>query len=68
MKHYRLFAAGLAAALAFGAPSVVGRAQSGGAATEAGPFDNLHWRPIGPASMSGRISDLAIYEELLSGA
>src|SRR6476469_1262328 len=61
MKHYRLFAAGVAAALAFGTPSLIGRAQSGaGAAT--GPFDGLHWRQIGPASMSGRISDLAIYE------
>ena len=28
----------------------------------AGPFDALHFRPIGPASMSGRISDLAVYE------
>ena len=63
MKHYRLLAAGVAAALAFGSPSLVGRAQSGGGTTAAGPFDNLHWRPIGPASMSGRISDLAIYEE-----
>src|SRR5262249_9273788 len=27
-----------------------------------GPFDTLHFRPIGPASMSGRISDLAVYE------
>lgn len=62
MKHYRLFAAGVAAALAFGTPSLIGRAQSGSAGAAAGPFDGLHWRPIGPASMSGRISDLAIYE------
>ena len=27
-----------------------------------GPFDTLHFRPIGPASMSGRIADLAVYE------
>src|SRR6188768_1390243 len=59
MKHYRLFAAGVAAALAFGTPSLIGRAQSGAAT---GPFDGLHWRQIGPASMSGRISDLAVYE------
>ena len=26
------------------------------------PFDTLHFRPIGPASMSGRIADLAVYE------
>src|SRR5262245_39558185 len=28
----------------------------------AGPFDSLHFRPIGPAGMSGRISDLAVYD------
>src|SRR5262245_48890167 len=61
MKTYRLLAAAVAAASAFGIPSIVGRAQSDGAAP-AGPFDTLHWRQIGPASMSGRISDLAIYE------
>ena len=52
MKHSRAFAACVAAALAFGTPSLIGRAQSGGAAP-AGPFDGLHWRQIGPASMSG---------------
>ncbi|MEI6669394.1 MAG: hypothetical protein WCP29_14675 [Acidobacteriota bacterium] len=26
------------------------------------PFDSLHFRSIGPASMSGRIADLAVYE------
>ena len=62
MKHFRLFAAGVAAALAFGTPSLIGRAQTGGGAA-AGPFDSLHWRQIGPASMSGRISDLAVYED-----
>ena len=61
MKHYRLFAAGVAAALAFGTPSLIGRAQSDGG-NAAGPFDSLHWRQIGPASMSGRISDIAVYE------
>ncbi|HEY2434801.1 MAG TPA: hypothetical protein VGI12_19165 [Vicinamibacterales bacterium] len=60
MKTYRVIAAGLAAALAFASPSLVGRAQTG--AAPAGPFDSLHWRPIGPASMSGRISDIAVYE------
>ena len=63
MKQSRLFAAGLAAALAFGGSSLIGRAfQSGAAAGPAGPFDSLHWRPIGPAAMSGRIADIAIYE------
>jgi photosystem II stability/assembly factor-like uncharacterized protein len=60
MKHFRLFAAGVAVALAFGGQSLVGRQTAAPAA--AGPFDNLHWRPIGPASMSGRISDVAVYE------
>jgi hypothetical protein len=27
-----------------------------------GPFDSLYFRQIGPASMSGRVSDLAVYE------
>src|SRR5919201_445033 len=31
-------------------------------ATPGGPFDALHFRSIGPAAMSGRISDLAVYE------
>ena len=46
-------------------PSVIGQAP----ATQAAPaipvateFDGLHFRSIGPASMSGRISDLAVYE------
>src|SRR5215467_12774921 len=58
MKNSRLIAAGLAAALASVTPSLV--AQS--AAPPPGPFDGLHWRPIGPAAMSGRISDIAVYE------
>src|SRR5919112_3284843 len=60
MKQFRLFAAGVAVALAFGGQSLVGRQTPAPAA--AGPFDKLHWRPIGPASMSGRISDVAVYE------
>src|SRR3990172_13282021 len=35
-------------------------AQAGTA--QADPFDSLHFRSIGPATMSGRISDLAVYE------
>ncbi len=60
MKKSRVIAAGLAAAVAFSAPSMVGRAQGGGG--QSTPFDGLHWRPIGPAAMSGRISDIAVYE------
>ena len=61
MKVYRLLVCGIVAALAAGAPSLVGRAQPA-AASPAGPFDSLHFRSIGPASMSGRISDIAVYE------
>ena len=63
MKHYRLFAAAawpqpwrLADRRSSAAPS------RAAAAAAAGPFDNLHWRPIGPAAMSGRIADIAVYE------
>src|SRR5262245_5931526 len=64
MKQYRVFAVGVAIMLALGGQSLVGR---GGQAPVAqppagGPFDGLHFRPIGPASMSGRISDIAVYE------
>ena len=61
MNHSRLFAAGLAAVVAFGGQSLLGR-QAAPAPGSGGPFDSLHWRPIGPASMSGRIADLAVYE------
>ena len=63
MKHSYVFAAGVAAALAFAAPSLTGRAQSDAVGTASGgPLDSLHWRQIGPAAMSGRISDIAVYE------
>ncbi len=43
--------------------SLAGRSQPASAAARAdGPFDSLHFRSIGPASMSGRISDFAVYE------
>src|SRR6478672_4420644 len=47
---------------AFGAQSLVGRSEQSSPAAAGGPFDALHFRPIGPASMSGRISDVAVYE------
>jgi photosystem II stability/assembly factor-like uncharacterized protein len=62
MKPYRLFAAGVAAALAFGSQSLIGRQAAPAAAAPASPFDSLHWRAIGPAAMSGRVSDVAVYE------
>src|SRR6185436_20603951 len=67
MKHVRFIALALMLAGAFAAQSLVVRSEqrpaaATGSATPAGPFDTLHFRPIGPASMSGRISDLAVYE------
>ena len=68
MKPVRVLMLVCALAVAFGAQSIVGRSEQGpasapgGALTGGGPFDSLHFRPIGPASMSGRISDLAVYE------
>ena len=37
-------------------------AQSASAIPAATEFDHLHFRSIGPATMSGRIADLAVYE------
>ncbi len=52
----------LAVLLAVVAQPLIGQSTPTPAAPPAGPFDTLHFRPIGPASMSGRISDLAVYE------
>ena len=65
MKHARLFGLALAFALVMAGAMVIGGSdQSAPAAAEPvrGPFDALYFRQIGPASMSGRISDLAVYE------
>src|SRR5262245_7605906 len=62
MRPIRLLALVLALIAAFAAQSLVGLTQSTPGGVPAGPFDGLHFRPIGPASMSGRIADLAVYE------
>src|SRR5829696_1065582 len=65
MKRYRFVVLMAILAASFGRQSIAGLfAQSSGAAatTGGGPFDTLHFRSIGPASMSGRISDLAVYD------
>jgi hypothetical protein len=49
-------------ALSVAGPALVGQSQSPATPPAIGPFDSLHFRPLGPASMSGRISDLAVYE------
>ncbi len=69
MKQFRVLGLGLALALAVAAAgqSVLGLSaaspdQPAATAPSGGPFESLHFRSIGPASMSGRISDLAVYE------
>ena len=64
MKRLRLIALAVTV-LAITAQSLLtGRAEQATPVNPpaSGPFDALHFRPIGPASMSGRISDLAVYE------
>src|SRR5512140_2944915 len=64
MKQHALMGFGVALALAFAGQSLIGQSGPAPAAASAvsGPFDSLHFRSIGPASMSGRIADLAVYE------
>jgi photosystem II stability/assembly factor-like uncharacterized protein len=65
MKHLRFIALMTALLAVVGGPSLLGRSGQTGSSTSSsdkGPFDALHFRPIGPASMSGRIADLAVYE------
>src|SRR5262245_36617952 len=64
MKASRFLVLVMILVAGFGVPSLVGRAEqsSSPAAAPGGPFDSLHFRPIGPASMSGRIADIAVYE------
>ncbi len=63
MKIYRLIAVVLAAAVLFtGRPLAEQSEQQPSAPAGESPFDTLHFRPLGPASMSGRITDLAVYE------
>jgi photosystem II stability/assembly factor-like uncharacterized protein len=60
MKIQTLVAIGAGLGLTLAAQSSVGvQAQK---AESEGVFDSLHFRSIGPASMSGRIADLAVYE------
>jgi len=62
MRSYRVVLLILVLAGAFAGQSLVVRTQQSSAVAGGGPFDSLHFRPIGPASMSGRISDVAVYE------
>src|SRR3954463_7615275 len=51
----------LAAALLLAAQTL--RAQTGAGVPIAQEFEKLHFRSIGPAIMSGRITDFAVYEK-----
>ena len=58
MRQYRVLSLIVALLAAFGAPLLVRTEQApapAGAGAATGPFDTLHFRPMGPASMSGRI-------------
>jgi photosystem II stability/assembly factor-like uncharacterized protein len=65
MRHIRFIALGGVFVLTLAASSLVIRSEqtpAPAAVTGDGPFDALHFRSIGPASMSGRIADIAVYE------
>ena len=61
MRHYRSIALSVALVVACAGHSFVVRSEQAETPSP-GPFNRLHFRPIGPASMSGRVSDLAVYE------
>ena len=60
-RHLRLFLAGVVSVAVVGLAPIV-RGQQGSGLPIAQQFDSLHYRSIGPASMSGRIADFAVYE------
>ena len=62
MANYRFIGPIVVLALAAAGPALKGQSQPSATPPEIGPFDSLHFRPLGPASMSGRISDVAVYE------
>ena len=62
MRHLRLVVPGVALAVTLAGTSLTGRGQQAAPVAGGGPFDSLHFRQVGPASMSGRISDLAVFE------
>src|SRR6476620_2214985 len=62
MSHYRFIPAVVVLALSVAGPALIGQSQPSPDTPAIGPFDSLHFRQLGPASMSGRISDVAVYE------
>ena len=61
-RHLRTFLAGGTLAVALMGTLLSGQ-QAPGTVPVADEFARLHFRSIGPANMSGRISDLAVYEK-----
>ena len=62
MRQLRFALLGLGVIAVVAVPPRAGRSAQAPTAAADGPFDALHFRSIGPASMSGRIADLAVYE------
>jgi len=63
MTTLRPFVLLSAVSLALAGQALIGSAQPAQPAAAPGhPLDSLYFRPIGPASMSGRVADLAVYE------
>ena len=63
MNRLRVIVLGIAVLATAGPSLIAGRAQQPAPSlAPGGAFDALHFRAIGPASMSGRISDLAVYD------
>ena len=60
-RHLRTFLAGATLAVALMGTLLSGQ-QASGTVPVADEFSRLHFRSIGPASMSGRIADIAVYE------
>src|SRR5262245_48077694 len=59
MRQFRLIVLALALVVFAGVSLIGGQAPASAAGS---PFDALHFRSIGPAGMSGRIADIAVYE------
>ena len=60
VRSCRFVLIGVALLFVFAGQGLVGQAPGG--ASVADQFEKLHFRSIGPASMSGRITDFAVYE------
>src|SRR5271155_5307611 len=60
---HMLLCAAVAVAIAVALPTNLLHAQTGAGVPVAQEFERLHFRSIGPAIMSGRISDFAVYEK-----